>query len=310
MRCAHSILNQTYRDIELILVDDGSKDSSPELCDEISERDSRVVVIHKPNGGPSSARNRGLDIAKGKYIQFVDSDDYIDSNMTETLMNCMNDNDVQLAVCGYISTYPEHEEYIRFPNIPYVSVKVVSSIIPNIVTSYFPNSLWNKLYLKEFIDFRFDECINLGEDLIFNLKYFRKIKAISVSDACPLHYIVDNPQSLTGKLSLNRIPDTLAFYKDSFDFYKEFGCEDNIKQSSRLCANTLLYTTLKILASKNFSDNDKKHLVKKTLFNSAVNKIFDNCDDLSFKQRILAFFIKNRIYFALRFFAYLTQKEK
>ena len=135
MRCAHCILNQPYWDIELILVDDGSKDSSPELCDEISERDSRVVVIHKPNGGPSSARNRGLDIAKGKYIQFVDSDDYIDSNMTETLMNCMNDNDVQLAVCGYISTYPEHEEYIRFPNIPYVSVKVVSSIIPNFVTS-------------------------------------------------------------------------------------------------------------------------------------------------------------------------------
>ena len=79
-RCVNSILSQTYSDIEIILVDDGSPDNSPELCDEIAQTDSRVVVIHKKNGGLSSARNAGLDIAKGDYVFFIDSDDWLSSN--------------------------------------------------------------------------------------------------------------------------------------------------------------------------------------------------------------------------------------
>lgn len=88
-QCVDSILGQTFRDFELILVDDGSPDGCPAICDEYAKMDSRVKVIHKENGGLSSARNAGLDVAKGKYIAFVDSDDWIHPEMSETMQNRM-----------------------------------------------------------------------------------------------------------------------------------------------------------------------------------------------------------------------------
>ena len=86
-RCLNSIINQTYKDIEIILVDDGSTDNSGKICDEYKEKDNRIVVIHKENGGLSDARNAGIDIAKGKYIGFIDSDDFADIRMYEIIYN-------------------------------------------------------------------------------------------------------------------------------------------------------------------------------------------------------------------------------
>src|SRR5574344_1424030 len=92
-RCMESLLNQTLKDIEIIMVDDGSPDNCPKMCDEYAKRDKRVKVIHKKNGGLGYARNSGLDIATGEYVAFVDSDDYVDVNMYETLYNFAKDND-------------------------------------------------------------------------------------------------------------------------------------------------------------------------------------------------------------------------
>lgn len=99
-RCIQSIVDQTYRNLEIILVDDGSPDGSPEICDLWAKRDSRIKVIHKENGGLSSARNAGLDICDGVYIGFVDSDDWVEPDMYETLLRACLDNDSMLAVCG------------------------------------------------------------------------------------------------------------------------------------------------------------------------------------------------------------------
>jgi glycosyltransferase involved in cell wall biosynthesis len=99
-RCVKSILEQTYQDFELILVDDGSPDSSPLLCDVLSKKDSRICVIHKENGGASSARNAGLKIAKGDWIAFVDSDDWLDVNALKTLYELANKYDVPMAIGG------------------------------------------------------------------------------------------------------------------------------------------------------------------------------------------------------------------
>lgn len=99
-RCVKSILNQTYINFELILVEDGSPDASGALCDRWAERDNRIRVIHKENGGASSARNRGLDIARGEYIAFVDSDDWIEPQMYEYLYVAMEKSKAQMAICG------------------------------------------------------------------------------------------------------------------------------------------------------------------------------------------------------------------
>lgn len=111
-KCVKSILSQTYSNFELILVDDGSPDNCPSMCDGFAKMDPRIVVVHKENGGLSDARNAGLDIAKGDYIGFVDSDDYIAANMYEVLLKTTLKNDADLALCNYVRVNENDEEII------------------------------------------------------------------------------------------------------------------------------------------------------------------------------------------------------
>lgn len=100
-KCIDSILNQTFKDFELILIDDGSSDGSGKICDKYANKDRRIAVIHQENTGVSAARNAGLDIAKGEYIGFIDSDDFIDKSMYEKLINAIESFNVDMAICGY-----------------------------------------------------------------------------------------------------------------------------------------------------------------------------------------------------------------
>lgn len=99
-KCVDSIINQTYKNLEIILVDDGGKDKCPEICDEYAGKDSRIKVIHKKNGGLSDARNAGIDIAKGEYLVFIDSDDWVETTMVEHLLDACKKYNVKLAACG------------------------------------------------------------------------------------------------------------------------------------------------------------------------------------------------------------------
>lgn len=102
-KCVNSVRNQTYKNIEIILVDDGSPDKCPEICDRFAKEDDRINVIHKENGGQGSARNMGLDIAKGDYIAFIDSDDYVDENMYEIMIEALERTDSDMSFCGFYS---------------------------------------------------------------------------------------------------------------------------------------------------------------------------------------------------------------
>lgn len=116
-QCVESILNQTFRDFELILVDDGSPDGSPEICDKYAEMDSRVRVIHKQNGGLSSARNTGLDCAKGEFIAFVDSDDWVHPEYLECLYDAVQKENTDMAICGVEKFWDENPRVEQFPLI-------------------------------------------------------------------------------------------------------------------------------------------------------------------------------------------------
>lgn len=111
-KCVDSILNQTYKNLEVVLVDDGSTDNSGNLCEDIKKRDGRIKVIHKENGGLSDARNYGINAARGKYIGFIDSDDYIEPDMFESLMRNMIENDADISVCAYDMVYPDKVDII------------------------------------------------------------------------------------------------------------------------------------------------------------------------------------------------------
>ena len=184
-KCIKSIINQTLKEIEIILVDDGSTDSSPRIIDEYAKKDKRIIEIHKENGGQGSARNIGLDIARGKYIGFVDSDDWIDLNMYEELYNSIIDVNADFAVGGR-NTYSE--DYSLKSSVK-VNSKVYKNINKNIIEyiskdMIYPNALVvvNKLYKRNLIidnNVKFREVKEVGsEDTIFNyeiLLYTSKI---------------------------------------------------------------------------------------------------------------------------------------
>lgn len=145
-KCIESILAQTFTDFELILINDGSPDKSPQICDHYASQDSRVRVIHKKNGGVSEARNCGLDIARGKYIGFADSDDWLAHDMFELLYNLSEKHDADISICGHYvvtddSTEPLYEYFEG--EIIYSNVEGVQKIVEDVeIQSY----LWNKLF--------------------------------------------------------------------------------------------------------------------------------------------------------------------
>ncbi len=201
-RCIESILNQSYKDIELILVDDGSPDNSGDICDYYAKKDSRVVVIHKENGGASSARNAGLDVAKGKFINFVDSDDYIPNDSLENLINLQKENDADLVCCTY-ERYLQNNKivpvkfYDKFFNIEKVDYEGI-----NILLSDLFRGPWAKLFKNSIIkvnNILFDEKIKIGEDTIFVYSYLNKSKNIRCSNLLVYKYIINNASAMRSR---------------------------------------------------------------------------------------------------------------
>lgn len=198
-RCVESIVNQSYQKWELILIDDGSKDDSSLICDELKQTDSRIHVVHTVNQGASAARNRGLDEAAGDYITFVDADDWVKPNHLEVLVNQI-DSDVDLCINSFIA-----DLYYGSRPYQYKEVKTHENIesINAFFTILLQHSqfLWNKLFKSNIIKdnhIRFNTYISLGEDNIFILEYLNYIRGLSASSVCTYHYdqIDENPFSL------------------------------------------------------------------------------------------------------------------
>jgi glycosyltransferase involved in cell wall biosynthesis len=166
-KCVDSIKNQSYSNLEIILVDDGSTDTSGEICDELAINDNRIIVIHKKNGGQSDARNSGLKIMKGEYIGFVDSDDYIDSNMYEHMLRYMLDNQLDVVMCGTSSVFGEKEvaskkfdSYILTDKediIEDVFAKSYEGSTTIVCNKLFKRKIFSKLYFKLNTTFEDDE---------------------------------------------------------------------------------------------------------------------------------------------------------
>ncbi|MBQ8894622.1 MAG: glycosyltransferase [Clostridia bacterium] len=177
-RCIDSILAQTYANLQIILVNDGSTDSSPQLCDQYADEDDRIVVVHKSNGGLSSARNAGIDVAIGDYVGFVDSDDYIAPDMYEQLIQRMGSSDAEISNVMYVRV---DEKAVESPSkVPHFRDEEISSpdFAKELMLHLGDVSVCTKLFSRAlFKDVRF--CENkLNEDLLFILELLSKIKVI------------------------------------------------------------------------------------------------------------------------------------
>ena len=178
-RCVKSLREQTWSDIEIILVDDGSPDQCPAMCDQFAENDYRIKVVHKPNGGLSSARNAGLEIACGKYVGFVDSDDDVELSMYEQLVRAAEQHDADFVMCDHIRVPQNGESYLQSATIEgglYDKERIKTEIFPQLIMGkdleYGPLlSVWQCLYKRQFLvdnALKFDEEVRWSEDNIFS----------------------------------------------------------------------------------------------------------------------------------------------
>lgn len=209
--CVNSIRKQSYQDLEIILVDDGSPDICGKLCDDLAMVDSRIIVVHKENGGLSSARNAGLAVANGEYISFIDSDDTINTDMFMSLILSIEANSCDICMCGSY-TVDTHENILAtdvFPNNKvYMSDELMTSIILPLKTAS-----WNKLYRKNFIgDCKFPNGRVHGEDLVFILSLLKADTRL-----CTTNYIGYNYFKRGGSIT------TCTFVPRAFD---EVWCKD------------------------------------------------------------------------------------
>lgn len=205
--CIQSIAEQTYENLEIILVDDGSRDRCPEICDTWAKKDARIRVIHKENGGLSSARNAGLAVATGEYIGFVDSDDYIHPRMYEILLEAMKENDVKMASCLSTPVKADGE----LPDIAKnadVTVLSVDQMLDGIFRKQIGTSVWRKLYEKSIFEhIRFPEG-EINEDYPLIVPIARESGGM-VWVKQVLYGYRTRPGSITNSGMMSRSPDIL-----------------------------------------------------------------------------------------------------
>lgn len=205
-RCLDSVLCQAFEDFEIIVVNDGSKDDTGEICHRYAEKDVRIRVIDKENAGVSSARNTGMNAARGKYIQFVDADDYIDPDMCQLLVEKMCTTDSDLVMCGFVREYFLNNRMCGCERRNYLGcdiscVKELGKHFGVLYEKMLISSPCNKLYRLDLIQANRLEMLlnlNLGEDLIFNLDYISLCQSVSIIEQCPYHYTCSERDSLTG----------------------------------------------------------------------------------------------------------------
>ena len=222
-RCVDSILNQEYTDFELLLVNDGSTDASGDICEEYGDRDSRVIVIQKENTGVSDSRNRALDRARGKYLQFLDSDDWITPDATRLFVRAAEEYGCDMVISDFyrvvgerLSTKGDIEEEGVLTREEFAA-----HMMENPADFYY-GVLWNKLYRRNIVEkhnLRMDTDINWCEDFMFNLEYIRYAKVFYALHA-PIYYYVKRKGSLASQ-GIN-ISKTVKMKLNVFEYYNNF----------------------------------------------------------------------------------------
>lgn len=199
LRCLNSLIGQSYQNLEIILIDDGSTEGSGNLCDQLVARDERIHVVHKENNGVSAARNTGLQYAKGEYIFFADSDDYANHRMLEVLIKAILSSEADISVCGFYQEKNRGDFEVNWPEYLERDILGEEQIKCLLQNKYYTCSCWGKLFRRAVIGgIRFDCDIAFYEDYYFLYEVFKKSSATAFISE-PLYYYCNNNQSAARK---------------------------------------------------------------------------------------------------------------
>lgn len=298
-KCVESILKQTYTDFELILLNDGSKDSSLKICEEFAMQDDRVIVISHENRGVAATRNIGLQLAKGQYVQFVDSDDYIEKNMMEKLVVCMDNTNADMVICGYTECSLNYKD-IRLPEIEKVIKLVeIGKEYPTIFEKFLLNSPWNKLYKKEKLKEGFPEDLSLGEDLIFNLHNMMNMEKVAFVKESFYNYIVWEG-GLNNKYRKNSIEIAERLYLESMNFCNAFSvgkvAETHI---SNIFMKFFFYGLTDLFRISKYGKKEKKEILCNWINNKNIKQAASKAEMQSKAHKIAVFFVRHKMSKAL-----------
>ena len=214
-KCIASVVNQTYTNLEIILVDDGSPDNCPASCDQWKERDSRITVIHQENGGLSHARNEGLKIAKGGFIAFLDSDDWLELNAVEHLINIARSTDADIVACRFYQEFKDKTEEESGPESEFIAEggEILKSMV---IDRKLTEDVWNKFYKSRLFEgVRFPDG-RIFEDKATTYKILQKARKLAYTPACLIHYR-NRANSLSNIHSMKSLEDYWLAFRERFE---------------------------------------------------------------------------------------------
>lgn len=255
--CVDSLRGQSYRALEIILVDDGSTDDSLEVCRRLAQMDQRIRVLHHANQGPSVTRNAGISVANGKYLMFVDADDWLEMDAIEAMVSAMEQTRADLVLGGYArfndgSTRDCSLHFItQEPLQTLEGPEGIALLFTQARTSLAGVSVWAKLYRTELVrahHVSFPETISYEEDCYFNLQYYRHIAQAAVIGRCVYHYR-QTPLSLSKKYRPQSFAFLLNGYRERCRFFQEIGLSDRLAELDQIMLIVLLSTCKKISLS-------------------------------------------------------------
>lgn len=319
-KCIKSLMNQTYKDFEILLINDGSTDKSAEICSFYEKSNKNIKLFNIKNSGVSNARNYGIDYATGNYIQFVDSDDYVDSDYIESMVNAIKntDEDIDIVICGIKQIILKNNEYIFSRDIKVESsdiynIKELNDVMPELIEKAYINYCYSKLIKKDVIinnNIRFNKYLSLGEDTLFVLDILNSSKNIKILSNTPYNYVIHSDYSLTYKYRNDKF-EILNMISNKIEMF----CKNNMNKSQFLekVLSKRYYEIIKFCLDENLKKNinismyqrfiNMKNILNNRDVHSFINKDNAFLDEISQCKR---YSIKSRSVVIYVFIYYLS----
>ena len=310
-KCLDSIINQTYKNLQIIIVDDGSPDNSGKICDEYAKKDNRITVLHKENGGVSFARNIGLQNATGNWVTFVDSDDWIENDYIEQLLKIAKQDNADVVLCGYNRVNNTAGQEINA-----TGGKDTFSQFEYLIKTLNPQTGFGfchmKLIKKDCIqNLRFDENLVVGEDALFNMQLSKNIKkAVFYKKA--LYNYRNNSNSVVKRYDDNYAKKYLESMKKCQEYITSNYTDSKIKQNYY---NYVSYHVMLVAVNYCFHpENKNKNKIKllKEICNYDIFKqgiLNSNFENISLTRKVTLFTLKHKLYFLTGLICQIRQRQ-
>ena len=329
-KCINNILQQNYNKFEIIIINDGSKDNTYEICERIKQLDGRIKVIHSPNMGVSEARNIGIANSNGKYLAFIDCDDHIEKDMYRSMISKLEEEDLDLVMCSYISEYDNYSSKNIFPwddkilNINHIKDELIPRLISKIDKNGYEQdlimgSIWRAVFKKEILDknnILFNKEIKYSEDLVFLIQYLFKCKKIFTTNEC--YYFYNKKTNLQLSTTQKYVPN-LSYNLNYVDneilkIFKRENMELNKNWYLRIITNDyiIMSNICHFTVDKSFTERvyEMKKEMSENNFIENINLLSKN--ELYGLRKIVIFCLKYKLYFLMIiYFTYICRiKEK